>query len=149
MQAIKFIEHFHVFSSQQMHNYGEIVAVEQSNEDNKQSNEPKSDSACHTDLNSEINDSQIVEKIEDSTNDTIQIEHDHTNDDAEKSTNNAESEWQAPVSLKGFKKKLNEIFTVKFVTNPIFVEQNLKHVKITVPVFFISKMHLRWLCILL
>lgn len=99
-----------------MHNYGEIVAAEQSNEDNKQCNEPKSDGGCHTDANSEINDSQIVEKIEDSTNDTIQIEHEHTNDDEEKNTNKTESEWQAPVSLKGFKKKLNEIFTVKCVT---------------------------------
>lgn len=99
-----------------MHNYGEIVAAEQSNEDNKQSNEPKADGAGHADANSEINDSQIVEKTEDSTNDTIQIEHEHTNDgDEEKSTNKAETEWQAPVSLKGFKKKLNEIFTVKCV----------------------------------
>lgn len=69
---------------------------------------------CNGDINSEINHSQIVEKVEDSTNDTIQIEHEHTNDE-EKNTNNAESDWQAPVSLKGFKKKLNEIFTVKFV----------------------------------
>lgn len=99
-----------------MHNYGEIVAAEQSNEDNNQCNEPKSDGACHTDANSEINDSQNVEKIEDSTNDTIQIEHEHTNDDEENNTSKTETEWQAPVSLKGFKKKLNEIFTVKCVT---------------------------------
>lgn len=75
---------------------------------------PTSENMCKTDVNSEIDQSQIVEKVEDSTNDTIQIENEHTNDE-EKNTNNAESDWQAPVSLKGFKKKLNEIFTVKFV----------------------------------
>lgn len=75
---------------------------------------PTSDNVCSADANSEINHSEIVEKVEDSTNDTIQIENEHTNDE-EKITNTAESDWQAPVSLKGFKKKLNEIFTVKFV----------------------------------
>lgn len=97
-----------------MHNYIQIPVAEQSNEANNQNNEPVSINAFNVDGNSDINHTETVEKVEDSTNDTIQIELEHTNDE-EKNTNNAESDWQAPVSLKGFKKKLNEIFTVKFV----------------------------------
>lgn len=49
---------------------------------------------------------QIIEKAEDNTH-TVVI-----ND--ENNVNN-ESDWQRPISLKGFKKKLNDIFVVKWV----------------------------------
>lgn len=99
-----------------MHNYGELTVAEQSNEVSNRNDEPASQNVCTADDNSEMNHHQIVEKVEENTNDTTQTEHQHTNDE-ETHINSAESDWQAPVSLKGFKKKLNEIFTVKFVLN--------------------------------
>lgn len=50
----------------------------------------------------------IVEKTEDNIQTVIR------NDEIDV---NNESDWQKPISLKGFKKKLNEIFVVKCVEN--------------------------------
>lgn len=48
------------------------------------------------------NNEQIIEKTESEVETVISNEE-----------NGAESDWQKPISLKGFKKKLNEIFVVK------------------------------------
>lgn len=50
------------------------------------------------------NHEQIIEKTEDEVQTVISNEE---------TAVNTESDWQTPVSLKGFKKKLNEIFIAK------------------------------------
>lgn len=47
---------------------------------------------------------QIVEKTEENTQTVITTDAPDVNN---------ESDWQKPISLKGFKKKLNELFVVK------------------------------------
>lgn len=89
------------FKHTQTHDYLAADANEQSNVDN-QANETADNESAATDSALQ---EQIDEKAEDDEQTVISNEENNVN---------IESEWQSPISLKGFKKKLNEIFIVKY-----------------------------------
>lgn len=85
-----------------MHDYEETNVSERANGDNE-TIELAENSIPEDDCGN-ANHEEIVEKTEDDVQTVI--------DNVETSAN-TESDWQTPISLKGFKKKLNEIFVVK------------------------------------
>lgn len=86
----------------QTHDYQAADANEQSNVDNQVAETVDNESAAP--------DTALHEQIDEKTED-----NDQTVISNEENNVNIESEWQSPISLKGFKKKLNEIFIVKYV----------------------------------
>lgn len=89
----------------QIHDYEMINVTDGAKNPNKGPENAENENSCATAEIAQTATEQIVKETEEETQTTSR--------DNEEIDMNAESDWQKPISLKGFKKKLNEMFIVK------------------------------------